>query len=144
MVQAAIGRLSESSAKVLFTARRSVSRFGGTNIESEHLLLGICDVAPSALEPFIATDWSVNRIQDRLVTFVSAAQKVPEDAEVSAGVSTNRILVRAAMEADIFASDRIEIGHVLLALVTDDGNAGRLLREAGVTHEKVLTSMRSK
>ena len=142
MIPDVFSRLTENTRKVLFFARQALSRYGGTTLQSEHILLGLLQVAPESIEPFMASEWTTSQIRDRLSAAVTSERKLAEDGPVQAGMGTQRVLRRAAVEADELGSEYVRVEHFALALVSEEGLSGQVLRDAGVKHEQILRSLR--
>jgi ATP-dependent Clp protease ATP-binding subunit ClpB len=146
MVDSVFPGLTEEVKRALFFARQVLSRHGGTHLEAEHMLLGVLEVRAAGITRFTTPDWTAQHIQDRLIALLSSLdpQKLPPDASVPAGASLGRVLLRAAAEADGLGSKDILIEHITLALVSDAGSAGQVLREAGIDREQILLSLRQR
>jgi ATP-dependent Clp protease ATP-binding subunit ClpB len=64
------------------------------------------------------------------------------DVQPQFGGRSSRLLVQAGDEAKKLTDDYVSVEHLLLALLEDSGAAGKLLRESGVTRDKVLGALR--
>jgi ATP-dependent Clp protease ATP-binding subunit ClpB len=64
------------------------------------------------------------------------------DVQPQLGGRSSRLLVAAADEAQKLTDDYVSVEHLLLALVEDAGAAGKLLRGAGLSRDKVLKALR--
>jgi ATP-dependent Clp protease ATP-binding subunit ClpB len=53
----------------------------------------------------------------------------------------NRLLARAEDDAKQFKDDYLSVEHLLLALTADGGAAGRLLKDSGVTRERLMAAL---
>jgi ATP-dependent Clp protease ATP-binding subunit ClpB len=51
----------------------------------------------------------------------------------------NRVLARAEQEAGKLKDEYVSIEHVLIAMLDETGAAARILRESGLTHEKLMS-----
>jgi Clp amino terminal domain, pathogenicity island component len=129
--------LNADAGRALFFARRAVSAHGGQEITLEHILLGILAVSPVTVQRLMATEWTPERLEQELIQRVAMLQKIPESSVVNFSSSTEQILVRASADAKQGGSITITLHHLLLALVEDQGAAGQLLRDAGVTAENI-------
>src|SRR5207237_9190348 len=54
----------------------------------------------------------------------------------------NRLLTQAESEAKRLKDDYVSVEHLLLAMLDDGGTTGRLLKEFGVTRDRLLTALR--
>jgi ATP-dependent Clp protease ATP-binding subunit ClpB len=138
-------RFTEESRRALFFARAAVSLYGGGRMETDHLLLGLLEAAPSSITRFMGADWSVERMQEHLRRNVLRGPTVAESVEIPLSPDLARILVRASREADNLLSQDVRPEHLLLALLDDDvGSDAELLREAGVTRQSVVMFLQQK
>jgi len=71
-------------------------------METEHMLLGHLEVRPQAVAHFTTPDWTVQRIQDRVIAALPRGdgERVPESVPVAGGTSLSHALLQAAAEAD--------------------------------------------
>jgi len=54
----------------------------------------------------------------------------------------NRILARAEQEAGKLTDEYVSVEHVLIAMLDEPGAVARLLREAGLTHDKLMAVLK--
>jgi ATP-dependent Clp protease ATP-binding subunit ClpB len=54
----------------------------------------------------------------------------------------NRLLTRAEQEAGKLKDEFVSVEHVLIAMLDEPGATARILREAGVTHDKLMTVLK--
>ncbi|HMC57997.1 MAG TPA: Clp protease N-terminal domain-containing protein, partial [Candidatus Solibacter sp.] len=71
---------------------------------------------------------------------VSGASGGPDQVYVTARL--NRLLTKAEDEAKKLKDDYISVEHVLLAALDDRGAAGKLLKEFGLTEERLMQALR--
>ena len=65
-----------------------------------------------------------------------------DSAQVTLSPELARIMSTAENEAKALQDDYVSVEHVLLAMAQSSGAAGRLLRDAGVTKDKLLQALR--
>ncbi|RPH60690.1 MAG: hypothetical protein EHM89_08485 [Acidobacteria bacterium] len=132
-------RYTEDSRKALFFARFAVSEHGGSRIDSDHLLLGILRAAPEALTRFMASGWSLQRMQDRAVALLPPGQRVEESVEIPFSRAAADVIVRASEEAIALTNNEVRPEHLLLVLLNfEETPTGQLLREAGLTRDAIV------
>jgi ATP-dependent Clp protease ATP-binding subunit ClpB len=138
-------RFNERTQEVLNAAHRLAAKFGHQQMDVEHVLLALLDQergqAGSLLtRAGVATEALKIKVQREL-------EKLPR---VSGGGSDqititgrlNRLLGQAETEAKQLKEDSIQEKHLLLAMLEDSGTAGKLLKEFGVSREKLLEAMK--
>ena len=52
-----------------------------------------------------------------------------------------RVLARAEQEAGKLKDEYVSVEHVLIAMLDEPGAASRILREAGLTHDKLMDAL---
>src|SRR6266851_5574521 len=61
-----------------------------------------------------------------------------DSGQVYATQRLGRVLARAEQEAGKLKDEYVSVEHVLIAMLDEPGAAGKLLREAGLTHDKLM------
>jgi ATP-dependent Clp protease ATP-binding subunit ClpB len=141
-------RLTEKTQEALHDAQTKALRHGHTEVDAEHLLLALLD------QP----DGLVGRLLDRAQVDVAALRGALERhlegrPRVSGpGAAPGQVYVARALSQVLDAADReagrlrdeyVSVEHVLLAMIATGSGAavGRLLKEHGVTRERVLDAL---
>ncbi|CDM66414.1 ATP-dependent chaperone ClpB [Pyrinomonas methylaliphatogenes] len=143
-----INRFTEKLQEALRAAQSEATRRGNQQIDAEHLLFALLEqeggLARSILEK-AGVDWETvrRRLDQELSRLprVSSPAGGPGDIYITARL--NRLLVQAEDEARQLKDEYISIEHVLLAMVDDPaGAAGRILREMGLTRDRLMQALR--
>src|SRR6185369_15085165 len=125
----------------------SASRHGHPQIDVEHLLVALLQ-QEGGLASSILTKAG---IQAEALTRRMEAEldRLPKVSGPSGGLDQiyiaqrlNRLLTRAEEEAGKLKDQYISVEHVLLAAIDDQGAAGRLLKEFGLTHDRLMQALR--
>src|ERR1700735_5941450 len=61
-----------------------------------------------------------------------------DSGQVYATQRLGRVLARAEQEAGELKDEYVSVEHVLIAMLDEPGAASRILREAGLTHDKLM------
>jgi ATP-dependent Clp protease ATP-binding subunit ClpB len=141
-----MNRLTEKAQEAIRSAQSLAVRMGHQQIDVEHLLLSLLE-QERGLVPAILTkaDVSADALKIRLQRElerqprVSGAGGSPDQFYVSGRL--NRLLVQAEDEAKKLKDEYVSVEHILLAAVDDGGTTGRLLKEFGVTRQRVLSTL---
>jgi ATP-dependent Clp protease ATP-binding subunit ClpB len=141
-----INRFTEKAQEALTGAQRLAARFGQQQVDVEHLLLAMLDqdqgLAPAVLSkadiPVEALKLRVQREVERLPR-VSGASGSTDQVHVSSRL--NRLLGQAEEEAQKLKDDYISVEHLLLAVSDDTGASGRILKEFGITRDRLMRSL---
>jgi ATP-dependent Clp protease ATP-binding subunit ClpB len=139
-------RLTEKSQEAIRQAQNIAITYGNQQMDVEHLLLALLDqeggLAPSILQ---RADIPVEALHDRLVQEIEKLPKVsgggtrPDQVYVTNRLS--QLLNRAEDQAKRLKDDYVSIEHLLLATVEDQGPAGKLLREFGLTSDRLMKAL---
>jgi ATP-dependent Clp protease ATP-binding subunit ClpB len=139
-------RLTERAQDAVRAAQSSAVRYGNPQVDVEHLLAALLEqedgLAPAIL---IRGGINVEGLHRRLIQEIGRLPKVsgvssaPDQVYVTGRL--NRVLSDAEEEARRLKDEYISIEHLLLAMTGDGGAAGRLLKEFGVTRERLLGAL---
>jgi ATP-dependent Clp protease ATP-binding subunit ClpB len=139
-----INRFTEKAQEAILAAQRLAAKFGQQQFDNEHLLLALLE-QQGGLVGSILSKAGVNGEGLRR----RAAQEIERLPKVSGagdqphpGSRLNRLMGKAEDESKQFKDDYISVEHLLMALLDDGGTAGRMLKEAGASRDKVLAALR--
>ncbi|NWG22577.1 MAG: ATP-dependent chaperone ClpB [Chloroflexi bacterium] len=138
-------RFTQKSEEALLGAQNIAERNGNSQVEPEHLLLALLEQADGVVPQVLARlNVAGGALVQQLRTELNKFPRVS-----GAGVRleySNRlraVIVRAADEMPQFGDEYISTEHLLLSVLQHAGGAAeRLLRQAGVTREKLLQALR--
>ncbi len=115
-----------------------MSQHGGSQIEPEHLLIGLLAAHPEAVLKLPSPTAIVDEMRQRMVAAIAGGTRLPESHEVRFSRESVDALERAQIEAADMSNDTIRPEHLLLGiLVETNGEATAALRDAGV-HVSVI------
>jgi ATP-dependent Clp protease ATP-binding subunit ClpB len=142
-----LNRLTEKTQEALHEAQTIALRHGNTEIGVEHLLLALVDQRDGLIGRLLdRLGVDVTSVHDSLERYLERLPRVGgpgASAQVYVSRALNEVLDAAGREAERLKDEYISVEHVLLAIV-DTGtrtDAGRLLAEHHVTHERVLEAL---
>jgi ATP-dependent Clp protease ATP-binding subunit ClpB len=142
-----INRFTEKLQEAIRSAQSMALRYGHQQIDVEHLLAALLEqeggLAASILNKSgVQTDALRKRLEVELdrMPKVSGATGGPDQVYVTARL--NKLLTRADDEARKLKDEYISVEHVLLAVLHDTGPAGKLLKEFGLTEERLMQALR--
>jgi ATP-dependent Clp protease ATP-binding subunit ClpB len=142
-----INRFTEKLQEAIRSAQSMALRYGHQQIDVEHLLAALLEqeggLAVSILNRSgVQTDMLRKRLETELdrMPKVSGATGGPDQVYVTARL--NKLLTRADDEARKLKDEYISVEHVLLAVLHDTGPAGKLLKEFGLTEERLMQALR--
>jgi ATP-dependent Clp protease ATP-binding subunit ClpB len=141
-----INRFTEKVQEALASAQRRAARNGNPQIDVEHVLAALLE-QDGGLASAILQKAGVNvgGLKQRLDQELDRLPKVSGPSGGPDGVSItgrlNRLLNQAETEAGRFKDEYVSVEHLLLALTEDGGTAGRLLKEFGVTRDRLMAAL---
>ncbi len=140
-------RLTEKSQQAIHLAQSTALKYGNQQVDVEHLLLAMLEqeggLAPSIL---LRADVKLEALHKRLIAEIEKFPKVTGSGATRADqvYITNRLsqLFTAAEEqAKRLKDEYISIEHLFLAVADDQGTAGKLLREFGLTRDRLMKAL---
>ena len=132
-------RFTERATRALFCARDEASQLGSSSIDSEHLLLGLIRDGKGLTDRLLAdAGIGVDEIRDEMLRRVPARSKTSTSAEIPFSAAAQRVLQHAAQEADRLLHDSVGTEHMLLGLLSEEGNvAADVLTSRGLRLDRV-------
>jgi ATP-dependent Clp protease ATP-binding subunit ClpB len=142
-----INRFTEKLQEAIRSAQSKAVRYGHQQIDVEHLLGALLEqeggLAPSILaKAGVAVPNLQRRIESELERMPKVSGPGGGPDQVFVTTRLNRLLTSAEDEAQKLKDEYISVEHVLLAAVDDQGAAGRLLKEFGLTRERLMQALR--
>src|ERR1700756_3049401 len=139
-------RLTEKSQEAIRQAQTLAINYGNQQVDVEHLLLAMLEqeggLAPSIL---LRAGISLEPLHQRLVQEIEKLPKVtgqgvrPDQVYFTPRLS--QLLTRAEDQAKRLKDDYVSIEHLLLATADDSGPAGKLLKDFGLTRDRLMNSL---
>jgi ATP-dependent Clp protease ATP-binding subunit ClpB len=138
-------KMTERVREALSDAYTRALRERNPNVENEHVLAALLEqqqgVVPALLTKagidVAAFDRSVAQAVGRLPRLSGSGDVQPQISARASGM-----LVRAQDEASKLSDEYVSAEHLLLAMIEDTASTGKLLRDAGVTRDKILNALR--
>ena len=142
-----INRFTEKLQEAIRTAQGRAVRYGHQQIDVEHLLIALLE-QENGLAPSILLKAGMNleglhrQLDEELnrLPKVSGPSAGPDQIYVTARL--NRLLAAAEDQARQLKDEYVSVEHVLLAAIEDAGVTGRLLKEFGLTNERLMQALR--
>jgi ATP-dependent Clp protease ATP-binding subunit ClpB len=139
-------RLTEKSQEALRQAQSLAISYGHQQVDVEHLLLAMLEqeggLAPAILH---RADVPLEALQARLTQEIEKLPKVSGSAlrpdQVYITTRLSRLFTTAEEQAKRLKDEYVSIEHLLLAAAEDQGTAGRLLRDFGLTRDRLMKAL---
>jgi ATP-dependent Clp protease ATP-binding subunit ClpB len=142
-----INRFTEKAQEAVRSAQSTAVRYGQQQIDVEHLMAALVQqeggLAGSILgKAGVNADSLWRRIEAELERLpkVSGPSGGPDQVYISSRL--NRLLTTAEDEAKKLKDDYVSVEHLLLAALDDSGAIGKLLKDFGLTRERLMQALR--
>ncbi len=142
-----INRFTEKLQEAIRSAQSKATRYGNQQIDVEHLLAVLLEqqdgLAPSILtKAGVQPEGIARRLESEIEKLpkVSGSSSGPDQIYVTARL--NKLITNAEDEARQLKDEYISVEHVLLAAIDDKGAAGKLLKESGLTRDRLMQALR--
>ena len=142
-----INRFTQKAQESLSAAQTKAARYSHQQVDVEHLLASLLEqekgLAASILtKAEINADGFKRRVEQELERMPKVPQAVGAPEQVYVTGRLNRLLAQAEDEAKKLKDEYVSIEHLLLAMTDDTGAAGRMLKEFGLTREKLAGALK--
>ena len=142
-----INRFTQKAQEAISSAQTKATRYSHQQVDVEHLLATLLDqengLATSILSKGgINVDSFKRRLEQELERMPKVSQGGGAPDQIYITGRLNRLLAQAEEEAKKIKDEYISVEHLLLAMTDDGGSAGRLLKEFGVTREKLAGALK--
>src|SRR6202166_5457493 len=140
-------RFTEKLQEALGRAQNAALSAHNQAVDLEHLLAALLEddegLASSILK-LAGVDRAVVRrkLADELAKVPRVTGGGTDSSQVYATQRLGGLLARAEQEAGRLKDDYISVEHVLIAMLDEPGAASKILREAGLTHDKLMTVLK--
>jgi ATP-dependent Clp protease ATP-binding subunit ClpB len=142
-----INRFTEKAQEAIRSAQGLAARNGQQQIDVEHLLATLLGQENGLASSILAkAGVNVDTVGRRILSEIDRMPKVsgssggPDQVYISSRL--NRLLTDAEDEARKLKDEYVSVEHLLLAATEDSGPAGKLLKEVGVTRERLMQALR--
>jgi ATP-dependent Clp protease ATP-binding subunit ClpB len=142
-----INKLTEKLQEGLSSAQSKAVRYSHQQVDVEHLLLALLEqergLASSILNKANVDVESLRRnIEQELAKIPKVSGSTGEPGQVYITSRLNRLLTQAEDESKKLGDEYVSVEHVLLVMTDDTGLSGRLLKQSGVTRERLMQTLR--
>ncbi len=139
-------RLTEKSQEAIRQAQSLAAQHGNQQVDVEHLLLALLEqeggLAPSIL---LRADVPLEPLHKKLRQDIDKLPKVSGAAtgadQIYVTARLNQLFAAAEQQAKRLKDEYVSIEHLLLAAAEDQGPAGKLLREFGLTRDRLMKAL---
>src|SRR5260370_8528255 len=136
-------RFTEKLQEALGRAQNTALTAHNQAVDVEHLLASLLeddDGLASSIVTLSGVDRAAlrSKIDAELAKIPRVTGSGSDSGQVYATQRLGGVLARAEQEAGKLKDEYVSVEHVLIAMLDEPGAAGKLLREAGLTHDKLM------
>lgn len=136
-------RMTKSVIEGLHQASYLASEYGNPQIDTEHVLLGLLDDPEGLAGQLLRTSGAnVSQIRTDLEGRIERKSKVTGDASLYYSQELNRLFIRAEKSAKQMGDEFVSVEHLLLSMLEMDVEVSRLLKNYGVSAEKIRAALK--
>jgi len=141
-------KFTEKARGVVENAQRILTRYQNTQLDTEHLLLGMLEqndgLAVQVMQRIGVDVRQLTRDTEEVLAQAPKVQYNDPSAQIYLTPRTKKVFDTAAEEAQRLQDSYIGVEHMFLGLVKEgDGTAARLLKRYGVDEEGVYKALQS-
>ncbi len=135
-------KLTIKSQEALAESQNQAAQRNHGGVEPTHLLAALLAQGEGATIPVLQKlGVAVDALRGQVDGALGRLPRVSGAAAPRLSDATGRVLEAAFREADALKDEYVATEHLLLALTAEPGEAGRLLREAGVARDALLKAL---
>jgi ATP-dependent Clp protease ATP-binding subunit ClpB len=141
-----VNRFTDKLREAVQAAQSRAVRLGHQQVDVEHLLAALLSqengLAPAILpKAGVAPDLLLKRFDQELDRLPKVSSPTGAADQIYVTARVQKLLAAAEDEAKRLKDDYVSIEHVLLAAIEDQGAAGRILKEAGLTRDRLMQAL---
>ncbi len=137
-----IDRFTQKMQEALQAAQDSASKSNHAEISNEHLLLALLEQSDGITRPLLEKLGVIPKnIEDALRLELERRARAQGASAPGLGREITTVLNSAETEMERMKDEYLSAEHFLLALTGDAVPAGRFLKKAGITREKLMQAL---
>jgi ATP-dependent Clp protease ATP-binding subunit ClpB len=137
-----LNKLTQKSQEALLGAQEVARARNNQYVEPEHLLAALLGQSEGLVFPLLnALGVQPATVRNRLDQALGRLPKVYGEIQQSMGQGLLAVLESADQARQSLKDDYVSVEHLILALTESEGEAGRLLRDLGITRQAVLEAL---
>ncbi len=138
-----LGNFTVKATEAIQQAQQLAFNEQNQSIETEHLLKSLLTQQDSPVEYLLKkNNVTVNLVQQKLEEAISKLPKTNGDPAQTIGREANNTVLRAGSVLKQFGDEFVTAEHLLLAILQGNDSTSRLLKEAGLTENGLIASIK--
>jgi len=138
-------RFTQKSYEAIAAAQAAAERLGNSEVQPEHLLYALLDQSDGVVPQVLSKlNIPVGALKQQVNNEISRFPRISGGGvQVQLGSRLRTVLVKAHDELAQFGDEYVSTEHLLLAILDHaGGGAERVLKQAGLTRDKLLMALR--
>ena len=139
-------RYTEKARRVIFFARFEASQFGASQIEAEHILLGLLREDKNLAQRFVrCSQADIESMRKEIEERTAHRPRVSADVDLPLSPEAKRALAFAAQESEMLGNRHIGTEHLLLGLLREENSlAAEFLLHRGLRIDEIQRQIQGK
>ncbi|HEX4878155.1 MAG TPA: ATP-dependent Clp protease ATP-binding subunit, partial [Chitinophagaceae bacterium] len=138
-----LGNFTIKAAEAFQQAQQIAFNAQSPNIETEHLLKALLDQQDSPVEYLLKkNNVTVNLVESKLDELIGKLPKASGEAAQQISRDANNVVLRAGAVLKQFGDEFVTPEHILLAIVQGNDAAAKLLKNAGLSENGLVTAIK--
>ena len=138
-----LGNFTIKAAEAFQQAQQIAFNAQSPNIETEHILKALLDQPDSPVEYLLKkNNVTINLVESKLDELISKLPKASGDAAQQISRDANNVVLRAGAVLKQFGDEFVTPEHILLAIVQGNDAAAKLLKNAGLSENGLVTAIK--
>lgn len=126
-------RYTQTARRVIFSSRYIAGRVGSSEIETEHILLGLLRDDKGLARRFLGSPWAAEEVWKVVEQLKPVRPKMSVPKEIPLTTESKRVLDFAFEEAELASNKHVGSEHLLLGLLREEKSlAVRILSDRGI------------
>ena len=138
-----LGNFTIKAAEAFQQAQQIAFNAQSPNIETEHILKALLDQQDSPVDYLLKkNNVTVNLVESKLDELISKLPRSSGDAAQQISRDANNVVLRAGAALKQFGDEFVTPEHILLAIVQGNDAAAKLLKNAGLSENGLVTAIK--
>ncbi len=138
-----LGNFTIKAAELVQQAQQIAFNAQSPNIETEHILKALLEQQDSPVDYLLKkNNVTINLVENKLEELISKLPKTSGDPAQQISRDANNVVLRAGAGLKQFNDEFVTPEHLLLAIVQGNDSSAKLLKDAGLTENGLVTAIK--
>jgi ATP-dependent Clp protease ATP-binding subunit ClpB len=131
------------ASEVVQAAQQLAYNYKNPNIETEHFLKALLDIADSPIEYLLKkNNVTINLVQSKLQELLSKLPTTTGEPAQAMGRDANSVVLKAGSILKTFGDEFVTPEHLLIAILQGSDASAKLLKDAGLTEKGLVAAIK--